>query len=452
MGKYNLFFIWILIIICNVGNISAQELKLIGGPVIGAVDESSAKIWFGYKGAEKFEIYLLEESNYQKKKNNQLDAKHKIYPDSISILNLNNEYSVTAYFRNLTSDKEYYIITEKLFHRAKTKRRAKFKTQHNTGNLRDVNFMFGSCNLIMRFPGKLFLPGLKSKIHRNMYQEEADFMVWLGDMVYYLGRDYTTKEKMFNRQMKYRQNNRKNNRLLSTQPNYAIWDDHDYGPNNANASWQLKNEAAEVFKAFWPNPYFNEEEFDGPYFTFKQEDTQFFMTDNRTYQTEIEVENPEFLGQKQLKWLTDELKKSEATFKFIAIGSQVLNPIANGESYLRFPDERKQLLDFIDKNDISGVIFLTGDRHISEVHPFERDGKYTMYDFTSSPILSAGAELVAFKERKNPNRLKGSLIGRRNYSKANITGEKGNRKLIITYHNKRGKKIREYSLSENELK
>jgi alkaline phosphatase D len=356
------------------------------------------------------------------------------------------------FFKNLNSDTEYQIITEKDYFKQISNKIYSFKTDHETDEAREINFLFGSCNLIMKGFGKLFFPGLKSKIHKNMYQEEADFMVWLGDMVYYLGKDYNSKELMFNRQMKYRQNNWKNNRLQSTQPNYTIWDDHDYGPNNANTYFPLKYEALEIYNAFWPNPTCGTIDAKGTFYTFKKQDLQFFMTDNRFYQTPITDGKPAFLGQKQLDWLKDELKKSEAAFKFIAIGSQVLNPIINGESYLHFPHERDQLLNFIADNDISGVIFLTGDRHISEVHTLKREGKYTMYDFTSSPILSVGAEMVAFQERKNPNRIKGSLIARRNYSKANITGEKGNRKLTITYHNKRGRKIREHVVLEKDMK
>jgi alkaline phosphatase D len=419
----------------------AQELKLIAGPTIGAVDTKTAKIWIGYKGGDKFDLHLTEKNNSE-----------KILPDSISNLKINEENASTFYFKNLNPDTEYQIITEKDYYKQVSKKIYSLKTDPDTDDVKEINFLFGSCNLIMKGFGKLFFPGLKSKIHKNMYQEEADFMVWLGDMVYYLGKDYDSKELMFNRQMKYRQNNWKNNRLQATQPNYTIWDDHDYGPNNSNTYFPLKYEALEIYNAFWPNPTCGTIDAKGTFFTFKKQDIQFFMTDNRFYQTPITDGKPAFLGQKQLDWLKSELKKSDAAFKFIAIGSQVLNPIINGESYLHFPHERDQLLNFIAENNISGVIFLTGDRHISEVHTLERKGKYTMYDFTSSPILSVGAELVAFQERKNSNRIKGSLIARRNYSKANITGEKGNRKLTITYHNKRGKKIREYDILEKDMK
>ena len=37
-------------------------------------------------------------------------------------------------------------------------------------------------------------------------------------------------------------------------PHYAMWDDHDYGPDNSDASWIHKDWAAQTFGEFWANP------------------------------------------------------------------------------------------------------------------------------------------------------------------------------------------------------
>jgi alkaline phosphatase D len=146
------------------------------------------------------------------------------------------------------------------------------------------------------------------------------------------------------------------------------------------------------------------------------------------------------------------LLNSNATFKFIVIGSQIFNTANVHESYLKFPEERDDLLNFITENKIEGVIFLTGDRHVSAVHTFERENDYTLYDFTSSALLSPGGKIVGIMEKNNPSRLEGSMITKKNYAVLEFSGAEKNRILDVLYYDKRGKLLREYQLHENDLK
>ena len=74
-------------------------------------------------------------------------------------------------------------------------------------------------------------------------------MLWLGDNTYY-------REPVFSASgMNYRYSHTREipelQELLSSTHNYAIWDDHDYfGPNDADRSYKMRNEALEVFKNF----------------------------------------------------------------------------------------------------------------------------------------------------------------------------------------------------------
>ena len=43
-------------------------------------------------------------------------------------------------------------------------------------------------------------------------------------------------------------------KLEETNEVYAIWDDHDYGPNNIGRNYWLKEQATEVFQLMWGNP------------------------------------------------------------------------------------------------------------------------------------------------------------------------------------------------------
>ena len=57
-----------------------------------------------------------------------------------------------------------------------------------------------------------------------------------------------------------------------------------------------------------------------------------------------------------MKWLEENLLNSDAPFKFIATGSQVLNPMNNKECLRDFSCEYNELLNFIAEYKINGVI------------------------------------------------------------------------------------------------
>src|SRR5690606_8256448 len=42
--------------------------------------------------------------------------------------------------------------------------------------------------------------------------------------------------------------------VLATTPTYAIWDDHDFGPNNSDRTFRWRDLSLDLFKKYWPNP------------------------------------------------------------------------------------------------------------------------------------------------------------------------------------------------------
>ena len=70
-------------------------------------------------------------------------------------------------------------------------------------------------------------------------------------------------------------------RLLRRIPQYAIWDNHDYGPEPTDKRLKNKEQTLEAFKMFWPNPAYGEADNPGVYFKFRRGDVDFFMTDDR---------------------------------------------------------------------------------------------------------------------------------------------------------------------------
>ena len=63
------------------------------------------------------------------------------------------------------------------------------------------------------------------------------------------------------------------------------------------------------------------------------------------------------IGRQQLQWLKGSLLESNATFKIIAVGSQVLNPVSPFDRWGRFPAEYQEFIQFLEANPINGVLF-----------------------------------------------------------------------------------------------
>ena len=149
-------------------------------------------------------------------------------------------------------------------------------------------------------------------------------------------------------------------------------------------------------------------------------------------------------------WLKNKLLLSDAAFKFIAIGTQVLNENKFGETYKQYPKEQAELLEFIAKNNIKGVIFLTGDKHYSEICRKEVMG-YPIIDFTSSPLTSPPLPRRLLGALDNPTRIPHMDYGRHSFGRITLSGPAGDRKCEIGIYDIRGKKRRELVIDQKEL-
>jgi alkaline phosphatase D len=156
------------------------------------------------------------------------------------------------------------------------------------------------------------------------------------------------------------------------------------------------------------------------------------------------------LGETQLVWLKNKLLMSDAAFKFIGIGSQVINDNNFGESYADNPRERDELLNFIADNNIKGVVFLTGDKHYSELSMRNWNG-YPMYDFTCSPLTFPPLPRRLLGAYKNGNRVKHMDYGHRNFGRISFTGQPGNRNMKIEIIGRAGHTRRQITLNQNQL-
>jgi len=411
--------------------------KFIAGPVVGSVTKNSARVWIAYRGNGQNALILGDTAE-----------KKVYYPTNVSyITNSKGDVALTMDFTGLKPAHTYNILVSIDGWGANA--RYYFTTQADTA-VKDFNFILGSCALQIPGVARAVFPGGTGWIFYRMKKKKSDFMVWLGDDVYYLGKNYRSYDGMFDLNVRVRKGFKKYRDFLGSQPSYAIWDDHDYGPNDCGREYALKDSSLKVFKGMWPNTYPTGEKFKGNYFNFRYYDAEFFMTDDRYYRDASGDSSGDFFGETQLIWLKNKLLMSDAAFKFVAIGSQVLNDNNFGESYADYSRERKELLDFISKNNIKGVVFLTGDKHYSELSKREWNG-YPFYDFTCSPLTFPPLPRRLLGAYHNSYRVKHFDYPRRNFGRISFNGAAGNRNMKIEIFGRGGYKKREIVLNENDL-
>ncbi len=261
--------------------------------------------------------------------------------------------------------------------------------------------------------------------------QRPDLMVWLGDNTYLREADWYSRTGIFRRYSHTRAYDGLQP-LLAAMSHYAIWDDHDFGPNDSDASFRDRHIARDAFESFWGNPAMGVDGGDGITTTFEWSDVQFFMMDNRSYKTANHrvTGAAAYLGDQQLDWLISALKSSSATFKIVAIGSQTITNSAMFENYAKVPEERARLLEAIRMEQIPGVIFLSGDKHWTELSRMEREGTYPLYDVTVSPLTAGPSD--RWKREQNAYRVEGTLVEERNFGVLDITGPREDRVLTIS--------------------
>ncbi len=314
------------------------------------------------------------------------------------------------------------------------------------------SFVFGSCNYINEEatdrPGRPY--GGADEIYQAILDKKPDFMLWGGDNFYYREADWNSRTGMIHRNDHTRAV-KSIQPLLASTHNYAIWDDHDYGPNDSDRSWVNKHTALEMFKLYWGNPNFTfpNEATTGQ---FQWADVEFFLMDDRWFKApnDLKDQTKDYWGQKQMNWLLDALTTSRAPFKIVVNGGQILNPAKIIENMSNYDAERNQLLAELQKRNIPGVVFLSGDRHVSSLWKMDRPGTYPLIDLTVTPFTAGPA--VAHPLDKNSLLVPGTLTEKRAFSKLTVTGPIKDRVLTINLYDHLGKDLWNYTIKANDLK
>lgn len=403
------------------------------GPMLGPMTTKDVTIWIQVREEAKLHIEYAEVGSTV------------VYKSDIKKAKSTNDFIVTWHLFPLKENTsyQYRIINEN----STISPQYTFKTPHHWRfrmDPPDFSFLTGSClyinDSIQDRPGVPY--GGSYEILSHMAKDTADFMLWLGDNTYLREGDFESRNGIY-----YRQTHTRKlvelQPLLSKMAHYAIWDDHDYGPNDSDWTYPLKNHSREAFKDFWPSESYGAGNTEGITSSFIWNDCSFFLLDNRWYRT-VDKRGT-ILGDQQKYWLKEALLSAPTRYKFIAVGGQFLSDFAGFENFANYAEERQEIIDFIDDNNISNVIFLTGDRHHSEITKLVTAKGNIIYDVTSSAITSTTYD---HKDEPNSFRVAGSMIAQRNYTKISISGNKKERMVTIEFIDKEGNKVFTYQINQ----
>lgn len=268
-----------------------------------------------------------------------------------------------------------------------------------------------------------------SCIHQNKEQpiwipinaEKPDVFIFLGDNV------YGDTESMEQLAAKYERLGRNEGlqQLKETTPIAAVWDDHDYGANDAGIDYPFKEESRKIMLDFFEEPLGSERRtrdsgiYTSYYFGEGNKRVQLVLMDLRWNRTQPEDQSwyeylwslvnskgpylattgsdASILGEKQWQWLAEELRKP-AAIRIIASSLQVISESSGWEAWAVFPDERKRLFALLKQAEQKAVFLISGDTHWAEFSKLKQDD-FELLELTSSGLTEEW-ELVSPNEHR----------------------------------------------------
>ncbi len=174
--------------------------------------------------------------------------------------------------------------------------------------------------------------------------------------------------------------------LAAAMPIYAAWDDHDYFDNDLSgipAKFTAEDVRAvrKIWTQNWNNPAYGEED-QGIYFRTRLGPADLIMLDTRSLRKKQRKSANAYLGDRQMRWLKQELLKCKGPFVVISSGTMWSDYISNGkDSWGVFdPAGREELFSFIEENKIPGVLLISSDRHGARGFRIPRPSGYCFHE------------------------------------------------------------------------
>jgi alkaline phosphatase D len=285
--------------------------------------------------------------------------------------------------------------------------------------------------------------------------KSPDLMLWLGDNLYLQRGDFYDPAAMAARYQRQR-SFAPLQALLTATAHLAIWDDHDYGPNDGTASYPLKRKTLKLFQRYWPNPSFGLPDLPGTFGVARYGDVLFLLLDDRYYrspQRAPDNTDKTMFGARQVEWLKQALREApRGSLKIVAGGSQFWHRGHRFEGWHHFGMERDAFAAWLLAERIENVLFLSGDRHFSELLRVQRPGAFPLWEFTSSPLTSRPPAKLDRVEHDNPDVVPGTLRAQRQFGLIKVSGPSGTRRVALESYDSAGTLLWRHELRARDLR
>lgn len=299
-------------------------------------------------------------------------------------------------------------------------------------------------------------------IFRTMAADQPELLLFTGDNIYADTDDMEVMRKKYQTLA----SNEDFDQLRNTCRVLATWDDHDFGVNDGGAEYPRRADSQREFLGFWGVPADSPRRdrvgvYDTETFGPKGKRLQVILLDTRYFRSPLKkgprrVGGPYYpdadpgktmLGETQWRWL-EELLRQPAEFRLIVSSIQFVPSDAGQECWANLPRERNRLLKLIESTRAEGIVFISGDRHWSELSMLADETPYPIYDVTCS-------SLNQLHERGTPTenlyRMEKPTYHRENYGLLTIDWDSPDPKLTFQIRDVKGKPVIEHEISRHEL-
>ncbi|MFA5631757.1 MAG: alkaline phosphatase D family protein [Porticoccaceae bacterium] len=260
---------------------------------------------------------------------------------------------------------------------------------------------------------------------------------------------------------------------------FAVWDDHDYGINDGGGDYPHRLVSKGYFLDFFGLEETASGGADEPgvhqsySLTVNDLQVQLILLDTRSFRSPLKRSDDKnacpptgmiaetdphatVLGEAQWQWLAEELEKP-ADMRILASSIQVIPEQHCFEKWANFPRERTRLLQLLKDTRASGVIIISGDRHLAEISRLDAEHiGYPLYEITSSGLNSALGRIpfIAHTASKEANRHRAfaNNILADNFGAIAIEGEGADAILRLQIHDANGTLLQEIPVALAGLK
>ncbi len=200
-------------------------------------------------------------------------------------------------------------------------------------------------------------------------------------------------------------------------PTFATWDDHDYGRNDSDRTYALKEESAKIFQAFFAQtkPIGDFSRGPGVASMWNAFGVRFLLLDDRSFRSpnRVDLADQTHFGTEQEDWIVSQINDAKMPV-FMISGDQFFGGYNPFESYEGNHPKSFAVQVARWKKAKVPLVFVSGDRHLTEIIQVPKQSMgYQTYELTSSP-MHASVFADAFLKAPSPNKMFG-VAGKYNY-------------------------------------